>query len=309
MRTISVINFMKHLVSIIFLLTISLNVLANDLKKDLHASQKGNHQKALYLHNKAIKHKNAMTRVGLRIKYKKGKGLKKNNKKAYQPFHTVAKLKDNVVANDLEEGLHATQTGDYQKALPLLIEAAKQKNSIAHVVLGLMYKNGKGVIQNYKEAYQHFQTAADLNDADGQFNLAQMYELGLGTHQDEKEALNWYQQSALHDYADAQLKLGLIYKKGQGVEQDYKLAKKWFLSAALQGDPDAQFMLGLAFLNGQGVEKDLINAAAWLNLAVNNGSNEAVQELDNINKQLTEQQRQTAKDLSHKCATSSYTNC
>ena len=215
----------------------------------------------------------------------------------------------NVLANDLDEGLHAAQSGNYEKALPLLNNAAKQKNSMANVVLGLMYKNGKGVKQNPKEAYKYFLKAAQLNDADGQFNLANMYEFGLGIDKDEKEAKNWYQQSATQGYADAQLRLGLIYKYGQGIEQNYKLAKKWFLAAALQGDPDAQFMLGLAFLNGQGVEKDQINSAAWLNLAVNNGCHEAIQERDNLDKQLTEYQRQTAQGLSNKCSSSSYTKC
>ncbi len=68
-------------------------------------------------------------------------------------------------------------------------------------------------------------------------------------------------------------------------------------------------MLGLAFLNGQGVEKDQINAAAWLNLAVNNGCKEAIQQRYNLDKQLTEYQRQTAQDLSNKCSSSSYTKC
>ncbi len=309
MRIKQLINQMKQLLLIIFLVTISLNVLANDLKKSSHAAQKGKHQKALLLHNKATKQKSSMPHVESALKYKKGKGLKQNHKLAHQHFQTPTKLKDNELANDLEEGLHAAQEGNYQKSLLLLNKAANDKNSMAHVVLGLMYKNGKGVKQNHKEAYQHFRTAANLKDADGQFNLAQMYELGLGTNKDIKEAQNWYQQSATQGYADAQLRLGLIYKNGQGSEQDFKLAKKWFLSAALQGDPDAQFILGLAFLNGQGVDKDLTNAYAWLNLAVNNGCNEAIKDRDNLDKQLTSQQRQSAQDLSNKCTSSSYTNC
>lgn len=215
-----------------------------------------------------------------------------------------------VFANDFEDGLHAAQKENYKTAIPLLNKAAQQNNSMAHVVLGLMYKNGKGTKQNQKTAFQHFLTAAKLNDADGQFKVAQMYEHGKGVAKDDTEAVKWYQLSADQGVTDAQLRLGLLYQYGQnGVTQDYKLAEKWFRLAAQQGDPDAQLLLGLAYLKGNGLPKDIIRAYAWTYLAANNESHEAIKERDAIDKNLNAKQLQAAQELSRKCSASNYTDC
>ena len=291
-------NQMKQLLSIIFLVTISINVLAKDLKKSSHAAQKGNHQKS------------STPRVELAIKHKKGKGVKQNHKPAYQHVQTPAKLKDNELANDFEDGLNAAKKEDYKTAIPLLDNAAKQNNSMAQVMLGLMYKNGKGVKQNQKTAFKHFLTAAKLNDSDGQFNVAQMYDHGIGTKKDDTEALKWYQLSAEQGVTDAQIRLGLMYKFGQnGVPQDYKLAQKWFNLAAQQGDPDAQLLLGKTYSEGDTINKDIIRAYAWTLLALSNGSEDALKEREALDKILNNKQREEAQTLSVQCSTSGFKNC
>ena len=77
----------------------------------------------------------------------------------------ISLLTYNALAGDFEDGFHAAEKGDYKKALPLLKNAAKQGNAMAQVLLGFMYKNGKGLKQNSKEAVNSFRLAAEQGDA------------------------------------------------------------------------------------------------------------------------------------------------
>ena len=85
---------------------------------------------------------------------------------------------------------------------------------------------------------------AEAGDADAQFNLGVMYYQGLGVEQDFKEVVKWYQKAADQGDVEAQYNLGVMYYQGLGVEQDFKEAVKWYQKAADQGDAIAQYDLG-----------------------------------------------------------------
>ena len=221
----------------------------------------------------------------------------------------ISLLTYNALAGDFEDGFHAAEKGDYKKALPLLKNAAKQGNAMAQVLLGFMYKNGKGLKQNSKEAVNSFRLAAEQGDADGQYNLGTMYDSGQGVKLDYKEAAKWYQLAAEQGVADAQLRLGLMYQMGQGARQDYNESGKLFRNAAEQGDADAQLLLGLANWSGRGVAQDPVRAYMWTNIAAANGSHEALKERDMIAKKMTPKQIEQAQELARKCTTNNYTGC
>ena len=61
-------------------------------------------------------------------------------------------LSSPVAAQDFDKGLAAAQAGDYATALQEWTPLAEQGNVIAQFLLGIMYNNGQGVIQDYKEA-------------------------------------------------------------------------------------------------------------------------------------------------------------
>jgi len=46
--------------------------------------------------------------------------------------------------------------------------------------LGVMYRDGRGVIQGYAEAVSWYRLAAEQGDARAQYNLGSMYEGGKG---------------------------------------------------------------------------------------------------------------------------------
>ena len=134
---------------------------------------------------------------------------------------------------------------------------------------------------------------AKLGDAIAQYNLGLMYEQGKGVPQDYKEAVKWYRKSAEQGDADAQCNLGYMYDQGFGVPKDYKEAVKWYRLAAEQGHADAQSMVGVCYADGLGVAKNPIEGYAWYNIAIANGNEDAkewIKEIELSPEQLIEAQ-------------------
>ncbi len=116
-----------------------------------------------------------------------------------------------------DEGLSAANSGDFRKAFEEWLPLAEQGDALAQLILGVMYGNGQGVPQDYKEAVVWFRQAAEQDDAKAQFGLGFMYANGQGVPQDYKEAVVWYRKAAEQGNASAQNNLGAMYESGQGV--------------------------------------------------------------------------------------------
>tara|TARA_R110002153_G_scaffold124560_1_gene271124 strand:- start:384 stop:839 length:456 start_codon:yes stop_codon:yes gene_type:complete len=80
---------------------------------------------------------------------------------------------------------------------------------------------------------------AEQGDADAQYNLGVMYDNGQGVPQDFKQAVKWYRKAAEQGYADAQYNLAIRYYKGQGVIQSNKQSYIWNAIAAANGHEGA----------------------------------------------------------------------
>ncbi len=143
-------------------------------------------------------------------------------------------------AQDFQKGLEAAQKGDLAAALREWRPLAEQGQAGAQYNLGLMYDNGRGVTQDYKEAVRLFALAAAQGLAEAQYNLGLMYKNSQGVTQDYKEAVRLYGLAAAQGNANAQNNLGAMYANGLGVTQDYKEAVRLYGLAAEQGDANAQ---------------------------------------------------------------------
>ena len=110
---------------------------------------------------------------------------------------------------DFNKGLTAAQSGDWATALKEWKPLAEEGNAVAQNNLGLMYQNGWGVPQDYKEAVYWYRLAVEQGYAIAQYNLGLMYEKGKGVPQDDKEAVRLYRLAAEQGYADAQGNLGV----------------------------------------------------------------------------------------------------
>ena len=74
-------------------------------------------------------------------------------------------------AADYNKGVDALLRNDYAAALKEWRPLAKQGHAAAQYMLGVMYYEGRGVLQDYKMAVKWYKLAAEQGDADAQYNL------------------------------------------------------------------------------------------------------------------------------------------
>jgi hypothetical protein len=178
------------------------------------------------------------------------------------------------VAADFDDGRAAYNRGDYETALFEWQLSAEQGNANAQFHLGVMYRHGEGVIQDYKEA------------------------------------VKWYIKAAEQGNATAQYNLGFMYKNGKALlPQDDKEAVKWYTKAAEGGDALAQVNLGVMYAKGRGVLKNNVYAHMWFNIASSNGSEDARENRDLVTKRMTPDQLAEAQSLARECVKKDYKNC
>jgi len=88
--------------------------------------------------------------------------------------------------------------------------------------------------------FEDIKKAAEQGYAGAQYNLGVIYDNGKGVTQDYKQAVYWYKKSAEQGHAKAQNNLGYMYSIGEGVPQNYKFAYVWSSLAAAQGHENAK---------------------------------------------------------------------
>ena len=59
-----------------------------------------------------------------------------------------------------------------------------------------MYYDGKGVSQNYEEAFKWYKKSAEQGDKFSQYWLGNMYYYGEGVVANNEEAYKWYKKAA-----------------------------------------------------------------------------------------------------------------
>jgi len=75
-----------------------------------------------------------------------------------------------------------------------------------------MYEAGRGLPQNYKDAWKWYFQAAQQNRPEAQFKLGKLYEQGLGVPQSTSEAIKWYQQAIARGDSEAEESLRALQK-------------------------------------------------------------------------------------------------
>jgi hypothetical protein len=130
-------------------------------------------------------------------------------------------------AGALEDGNAAYQDNDYVKALELWRPLAEKGDAAAQFRVGVLYAEGKGVVQNDAEAANWFRRAAEQGNMMAQYNLGASYAEGAGVTRDDAEAARWFRRAAEQGMSLAQLNLGLMYAEGRGVPKDPIEAVKW----------------------------------------------------------------------------------
>ena len=122
--------------------------------------------------------------------------------------------------------------------------AVQADNADAEEQLGSLYEEGRGVIQDYKEAVRLYRMAADQGQSDGQYKLGMMYLLGKGIAKNPIVAHMWFNLAAgesghIADHARAfpvksavegrelAEEMMTIVNKPEDVELAQELARNW----------------------------------------------------------------------------------
>jgi hypothetical protein len=120
---------------------------------------------------------------------------------------------------------------------------ARNGDSEAQFVLGLLHSDGAGVPLDYDKAFFWYHEAAQQNHVDAQYNLAHLYLNGNGVEKDLGQAIHWWQKAAENGHVRAQYNLGFAYFRGIGVNQDHQQALVWVRKAAGRDDARALKLL------------------------------------------------------------------
>ena len=94
--------------------------------------------------------------------------------------------------------------------------------------------------RNFAEAVKLYRRAADQGYAEAQSFLGVLYKEGTAVAQDYFEAAKWFRRAADQGDSNGQFLLGSLYASGKGVPRDYVQAHVWFNLAAQQGDDSAK---------------------------------------------------------------------
>ncbi|WP_302983608.1 SEL1-like repeat protein [uncultured Muribaculum sp.] len=160
---------------------------------------------------------------------------------------------------------------DYKEAVRWYKKGAENGDLISINRLGESYLKGVGVETNYNEAARLFRQSAEQGHSIAQYNLALMYCDGKGVEKDLKEGVRWHHKAAEQGYIKSQNAMGISYKYGLGVEKDHMQAADWFKKAANKGYAPAQLNLGNMYRSGLGVYKHDATAIYWYRKAAEQG--------------------------------------
>jgi hypothetical protein len=183
---------------------------------------------------------------------------------------------------------------------PLVPPANSVQLARTYLQEGTRYYFGTGGLsRDYPKAYQSFRKAADLGNANAQFNLGIMSGDGTGVLKNETAAVAWYRKAASQGHSGAQLNLGIYLADGRGAPESDAEAAIWYRKAALQGVDDAQNNLGVQYANGYGVQRSLVTAYAWYNIAAAKGNETAIKNKDQISQAMSSSEITQAQALSN----------
>jgi len=101
-------------------------------------------------------------------------------------------LSGQAMADPMADATSAYDAGDYAKAAKLFTPLAEKGNVGAQYILGVMYRAGRGVTQDFNAARKWYRLAAEQGNALAQFNLGWMYASGKSVPRDYVQARMWF---------------------------------------------------------------------------------------------------------------------
>ncbi len=190
---------LSQFISLLLLLSVSLNANTSPLQEGFDAFKTGRYKLALkywlpLAQSDEVTKDNADAMYNIGLLYMKGKGVKQ----------------------------------DYKLTKKWFKRAAFYGSVDAAYNLGAMYMSQKFGFPSKKDALYWWKQAAEHGHIDSQYNLAVLLAFGHATKADPKTALAWWYKAATKGNKKSAFALAEAYKKGLfGLKKDNKLAAYW----------------------------------------------------------------------------------
>lgn len=118
---------------------------------------------------------------------------------------------------------------DHPKAKKYCRKSCNLGGGISCKNLDLLLYRGQGDIRkDPPESIEYYNRICRLNDAYGCMKLGHMYREGKGISQDYFKARDYYSKACNLNHTNGCVQLGVLYREGKGVKQDYSKAMKYF---------------------------------------------------------------------------------
>lgn len=117
--------------------------------------------------------------------------------------------------------------------------------------------------QEFEKAVPILKQAAELGNAESQYNLGYCYQAGIGVEQNSDKAIEWYSKSAEQGWNDGLYAMMMAYGSGNGVQQNFNKAFSFALKCAENGDGTCMFNVINCYKEGMGTAKDIDKMLEW----------------------------------------------
>ena len=137
-----------------------------------------------------------------------------------------------ALLNGVEQATSEQDKAHFQRAANNLLKIAADNGDVGcQYTVAKMYEQGKGFLQNDREAFRYYLMAARNGDRTAQTNVGRYYSLGIGVEQNATEYIYWNTQAANNGESIAMNNMGNAYENGKGVTKDNALAREWYQKA------------------------------------------------------------------------------
>ncbi|MEI8102756.1 MAG: SEL1-like repeat protein [Chlorobium sp.] len=220
-------------------------------------------------------------RAGIRlyVMYSTGIGVKKDTKEADKWISLISKQgKTKSLSSEAD---YALKNITPQLAIKLYRIAAERGDAEAQNKLGDIFKQGRGVPQNFNEAIKWYRSSAKQGDSSALYELGNMYRKGEGVSKNLKESVR-YLEKAIQQHKS-------------------KIANNTdnYMSSLILGQiRSLQALIGFIYgQGGSGLAKDYVKAYAWFSVATTNGNETTKEHMEAIASKMNHSQIEKAQKL------------
>jgi len=164
-------------------------------------------------------------------------------------------------------------------ALELLITLDELK---AQFELAELYTNREAELFSLDIGKMYYEFSANAGEHESMLKLGHLF-LGENDHpQDFVQAFQWFEKAANLEVAEGNRFLGMCYRYGLGTKKDLDVAWKYYGLGAKQGDLECAYTLAMALYKGEEVVQDKGLAKRYFEQAAKYGYRDSQLKLNNL---------------------------